>query len=58
MNDTFHEYRVIWQVEFLLHHIAAIPFNTNGKMRVSYAKITHKLSRRRLAAIRAGGSPK
>jgi hypothetical protein len=49
---------VIWQVEFLLHHIAAIPFNTNGKMRVSYAKITHKLSRRRLAAIRAGGSPK
>ena len=44
----------LWQVEFSLKDIVAIPFGTDGKLRVRVATITKALTRRKLLAIRNG----
>jgi hypothetical protein len=58
-NETRYSpcHAAIWQVEFSLVDIAAIPFKTDGKMRVFNAKITHRVSRKKLSNIRKGGNP-
>jgi len=47
----------IWQIEFTMWDIVAIPFNTDGKMRVECAVITHKVARPKLLRIKNGTEP-
>jgi hypothetical protein len=47
----------IWQIEFTIWDIVAIPFGTDGKMRVDCAAITHKVTRNKLLRIKNGAEP-
>ena len=52
-----HTDAALWQVEFGLCDIAAVPFNHSGKLRVYKATITHKLTRKKLLSVRNGRAP-